>query len=94
MAIDTRALRLTVAEVEEIIASLETAKTISNLSGLQRRQLQDAHDDLVDALSSADRGETHLPIPMMRRILKCTLMTQTWLSEMLTQLYAGSNNED
>ena len=94
MAIETRALRLTVAEVEEMIASLQAARTIQDLSGLQRQQLQKAHDRLVAALNTARRGEVQMSIPVVVSVLRCATMTQTWLSDMLTQLYAGSTNED
>jgi hypothetical protein len=84
---------LAVAEVESMIASLDDAKTVRDLSGRQRQQLQEAHDELVNALNRAHKGETSLPIPVVVNILRCATITQQWVSDMLTELSVEHTDE-
>jgi hypothetical protein len=88
-----RDVLLAVAEVESMIASLDDAKTGRNLSGRQRQQLQEAHDELVEALNRARKGEIWLPIPVVVNILRCATMTQQWVSDMLTELSVEHTDE-
>lgn len=90
---DPRVVMLTVAEVEDMIASICGAKTARNLSRRQRQQIQDVHDDLVHARDHADDGAIPLPVPLILRALGCATMTQTWLSEMLNGLSVGNTDE-
>jgi hypothetical protein len=81
-----RRIRLAVAEVKDMIESLQAAKTVKHLSGPQRRQLQNAHDALVKALDHAKEGTVQLPTILLVKVLRCATMTQQWLSEMLANL--------
>ena len=90
---EPRALVLTVAEVKEMVASLEGARTLRSLTGRQRQQLQEAHNYMIAALNHAQGGMVRLPIDVMLKLLRCATMTQTWLSEMLTELDVGRKNE-
>ena len=88
-----RDVLLAVAEVESMIASLEDAKTGRNLSGRQRQQLQEAHDQLVGSADCARRGEVWLPIPVVVNVLRCATTTQQWVSDMLTELSVEHTDE-
>lgn len=90
---DPRAVLLTVAEVEDMIVSLSGAKTSSNLSGRQRQQIQDVHDDLVHASNHARDGMISLPEQLFMQFLGCATMTQKWLSDMLCDLFGRNTDE-
>jgi hypothetical protein len=88
-----RTVLFTVAEVKEMIESLVAAKSLRHLSGDQRRQLQDAHDDLVHVLNYANDGKIPLHASTIVSVLQCATMTQSWLSDMLAELSFASEDE-
>jgi hypothetical protein len=88
-----REVILKVAEVEDMIASLKAARSVRHLTGDQRRQLEEAHDELVQFLDCAHKGTIAMPVSMLVRVLRCAMMTQTWLSDMLTDLSDGKMND-
>jgi hypothetical protein len=88
-----RAVLLAVAEVKDMIESLEAAKSVRNLSGRQRQRLQDAHDELIRKSSQPKGGSVELPTSTIVEVLRCASMTQTWLSELLTELSVEKMNE-
>lgn len=90
---DFRTVLFTVAEVNDMIASLDAAKSVRNLSGNQRGQLQEAHDDLVHAVERADDGKVLLHVSNVLSLLQCATMTQSWLSDMLAELSFESENK-
>jgi hypothetical protein len=90
---DIRTVLVTVAEVDDMIASLNAARSVRHLSGDQRRQLQEAYDDLVHAAERADDGKVPLHVSIIVSVLQCATMTQTWLSDMLSDLSFESENK-
>lgn len=87
------AVLLAVAEVKDMIESLKAARSVRNLSGRQRQKLQDAHDELVHQLNQSHGGSVKLPTSTIVEVLRCASMTQSWLSEMLTELSVENMNE-
>lgn len=90
---DIRTVLFAVAEVNDMIASLDAAKSVRHLSGDQRRQLQEAHDDLVHAVDHANDGKVPLHVSTILSVVRCATMTQTWLSDMLAELSFESENK-
>jgi hypothetical protein len=90
---EPRTVLFAVAEVKDMIASLDAAKSVRHLSGDQRRQLQEAHDDLVHALNHADDGKVPLHASVIISTLQCATMTQSWLSDMLAELSFTSEDK-
>jgi hypothetical protein len=88
-----REVILKVAEVEDIIESLKAARSVRDLTGDQRRQLQETHDELVQFLDHTDNGMISLPVSMVVYIMRCAIMTQFWISEMLTELSVVTTND-
>jgi hypothetical protein len=89
----TRALELKVAEVDEILASLADARTLKDLNGRQRQQLQEAYED-VDLVRRTAIGETaEVPVDVLLQILRCASMTQRWLREMFVDFSVVKTNE-
>ena len=88
-----RTVPFTVAQVNDMIESLDAAKSVRHLSGDQRRQLQEALDDLVHALDRADDGKVPLHVSTILSVVQCVTMTQTWLSDMLAELSFESENK-
>jgi hypothetical protein len=88
-----REVIIKVAEVEDMIESLKAARSVRHLTGDQRRQLQETHDELVQFLGYADNGIVALPVSMIVHILRCASMTQSWVSEMLIELSAVTTND-
>ncbi|MGD9633715.1 MAG: hypothetical protein AB7G28_14910 [Pirellulales bacterium] len=84
---EPRTLKFSVAEVTEMIASLESSKTLRHLSGVQRRQIQETIDDLTYARDAADGGSVSLRKSVLLSSLQCGVMTQKWLSDMLDELF-------
>lgn len=88
-----RAVLLNVAEVKDIVESLEAAKAVHNLTGRQRQRLQDAQDELVLLLNQSRGRSVTLPTTTVVEVLRCASMTQTWLAEMLVELSEETMNE-
>lgn len=88
----SRAITLMVVEVEEIFASLEGAKTLRDLTGQQRQQLQEAIDALKQARNSAIGGKVLVPVETLLIVLRCVSVTQQWLSLMLAETVADLND--
>lgn len=88
-----RVLLLTVAEVEDMLASLEAARTLRDLTGQQRQQLQEAYDLLECSRTSATGGKVPLSIDSIVAVLRCAAMTQGWLSSILSDMSAVEMNE-
>lgn len=88
-----REVILKVAEVEDIVSSLEAARSVRHLTGDQRRQLQETYDDLIGFLDHAEKGVIAIPASMIVSLLRCSMMTQSWISEMLIELSVVQTND-
>ena len=89
----SRAIVLTVAEVNEVLDSLEAAKTLRDLSGNQRQQLQKAMTDLRFCLNSVKAGKVLVRVETLVALLKCISVTQIWLGQMLNDSIVDRNGE-
>jgi len=89
----TRALRLTVAEVDDILASLDDARTLRDLNGQQRQQLQDAYEEMQSARRAAIGGTAEVSVETLVQILRCATMTQQWLRDMFADFSVVKTNE-
>lgn len=77
-----RVLELKVAEVDNILASLEDARVVKHLNGDQRRQLAEACVELSQARKQAQEGTVEITAETAVKILRCIGATQDWLAEM------------
>lgn len=80
-----RALVLTVVEIEDMLASLQDAKGLRDLTGQQRQQLEEAICALKDARESEVLGRAFVPVNTMVAVLRCVAVTQQWLQLLLAE---------
>ncbi len=80
-----RVLSLTVAEVDDMLASIKDARAIKDLSGGQRQLLEDASQELSSARRAALRGTIFVRVESMVKVLRCVSMTQRWLRDMFAE---------
>ncbi|MBX3412372.1 MAG: hypothetical protein KF708_06600 [Pirellulales bacterium] len=88
-----RAIALKVAEVDDMLESLNATRVLKDLSGRQRQQLEDVHGSLEMARRAAHGGVVYLPIEVVVEILRCAAMTQRWLGELTRDLFVEDGNE-
>ncbi len=88
-----RALSLTVAEVDDMLASLVDARAVASLNGQQRQQLEDAHLELSRARRNAIGGFVEVPVEILLQVLRCASMTQQWLRDMFDDFGSVDTDE-
>ena len=87
-----RALAFTVVEVEDVLDSLAEAKTLRDLTGRQRQQVQEAINALNLARGSAIGGKVLVPVETLVLVLRCVSVSQQWLRLMLAEMVADPND--
>jgi hypothetical protein len=79
------AFLLPVAEVDEILAILKSARVPKDLSGTQRQQLGKAYATLARTKAKVMNGSVHVPVTTLREVLRCISMTQHWFEQMVAE---------
>ena len=80
-----RAMRLTVAEVDEILSALNNAKVTSHLDGRQRQHLEDAREQLARARERPVGKDVKIPGVTVVMLMRSIAMTQQWYEAMFAE---------
>ncbi len=86
-------LKLQVAAVDEILASISSARIRRNLGGRQRRQLAIAYEELSKDRAKTKGGSVRVSMDTMEHILNCYACSQQWFTEMLVEFAADDSQK-
>lgn len=81
----SRAVRLKVVEVAEMVEALRGAETMTHLDGWQRQQLDDAIGRLMKAMDRPVGDEVEVSVDTAVMVMRCIAMTQEWFDSMLQE---------
>ena len=81
----SRAIKLTVVEVNEILDALNNSKASVHLDGRQRQLLDDATESLTRAMDRPVGDHIEIPIEVAIKAMRCIAMTQRWYESMFAE---------
>lgn len=88
-----REFTLTVAEIDDMLVTLNAAKAVNDLTGDRRRQMTELCYELSIIRGNAINGETVMPTSIAVKLLRYTMNSQRWLSETIADLLLAKTND-